>query len=278
MAPKPLFIASPWILISLLQHAFAVANQATSFRGLRKRQHKKPRNHEELPQLFSDQVVQAEIDAPAFSSSVLKPESFPVVLSAFIPTKDIEKITSHFDLLDATKSNQLASVDLLNVSFLLVDPNDHKNALSILTHIYNHNPVADSLYSNVGINQQATDKLREKVQLQTVTATRTRGKPRNGSGYTTIPGFSCFRDLQGMTDSMFDLAKNFPELVTVESIGSSYLGKDIYAMKITTQSLNKNDKGKVLITSGVHAREYAPPELVMIGRGLRHRCGNQLDT
>ncbi|KAL7470537.1 hypothetical protein ACHAXS_010793 [Conticribra weissflogii] len=263
MAPKKLIVSPSWILLSFLHDTCAVVDQATSLRGLRKRQHEKTLYHNELPHLFSEQVEPTESAAPAFPSSVLKPDSFPVVLSAFVPTNEIEMITSRFDLLDATKSNQHASVELLDVSFLLVDANEHNNALSVLTHIYSHNPVADDLFSNVGINQQATEKLREKVRLQTVTATRTRGKPRNGSGYTTIPGFSCFRDLQGMTDAMFDLAKEFPELVTMENIGSSFLSADINAMKITAQSSNNHEKGKVLITSGVHAREYAPPELVM---------------
>lgn len=88
---------------------------------------------------------------------------------------------------------------------------------------------------------------------------------------------------------MFDLASARPDLVTIADIGDSYLkrsgsrndfgvpdgGYDIYAMNITAHhtssssssdshgSLSSYEKGKMLLTSGVHAREYAPPELNM---------------
>jgi len=77
--------------------------------------------------------------------------------------------------------------------------------------------------------------------------------------------------------TMFDLTRDYPNLVTVEDIGDSYIkttgksndfgveGYDIYAMKITSSDggIPSADKGKTLITSGLHSREYAPPELAM---------------
>ena len=35
--------------------------------------------------------------------------------------------------------------------------------------------------------------------------------------YSTIPGYYCFRDIDGMTDAMFDLEKQYPELVSIQS-------------------------------------------------------------
>lgn len=95
--------------------------------------------------------------------------------------------------------------------------------------------------------------------------------------YSTISGHSCFRNIEGMQQTMFDLANEYPKLVTITDIGDSYIkttgdsnefgvdGYDIYAMNITAaDSVHPSSaKGKTLITSGVHAREYAPPELAM---------------
>jgi hypothetical protein len=46
------------------------------------------------------------------------------------------------------------------------------------------------------------------------------------------------------------------------AIGKSFLKDDIFAMKITANGTSSS-KGKMLLTGGVHAREYAPPELLM---------------
>lgn len=95
--------------------------------------------------------------------------------------------------------------------------------------------------------------------------------------YETIPGHNCIRSMNGMMKSMNDLADN-SNLVTITKIGESYLknnqgransnfdiptnGHDIYAIVVTDSSVSSNNKGKALFTSGVHAREYAPPELL----------------
>jgi len=105
--------------------------------------------------------------------------------------------------------------------------------------------------------------------------------------YETIDGHDCFRNLAGTTSAMFDLVDKYPHLSSVSDIGDSYLkrtnsnndkyelpknGYDIYAMNITLNDFDdgsssvfhlSEDKAKVLIIAGVHAREYAPPELVM---------------
>eukprot|EP00986_Skeletonema_menzelii_P016327 scaffold14315_cov136-Skeletonema_menzelii.AAC.4 len=99
--------------------------------------------------------------------------------------------------------------------------------------------------------------------------------------YETIKGRSCFRSLDGMIESMTDLAVKYPDLLTMESIGKSFIkknnprpsdydmdydlppGYDIYAFNVTAaNSARKSfEKGKMLVTSGVHPREWAPPEL-----------------
>ena len=85
---------------------------------------------------------------------------------------------------------------------------------------------------------------------------------RNLQSYSTIDGYDCFRDMNGMTQAMLDLETNYPDLVSIEDIGDSYLktigdgGYDIYVMKITA---SKSNPSMVLLTGGHHAREYAPP-------------------
>mmetsp|Transcript_7208 Transcript_7208/g.17926 ORF Transcript_7208/g.17926 Transcript_7208/m.17926 type:complete len:152 (-) Transcript_7208:1155-1610(-) len=98
--------------------------------------------------------------------------------------------------------------------------------------------------------------------------------------FETIDGRKCFRSMKGMMDSMFYLAEDNPDLITISDIGDSYLknhegrhdgvhdipdgGYDIYALNITDSGSSRlsKEKGKMLITSGVHAREWAPPELL----------------
>ena len=113
----------------------------------------------------------------------------------------------------------------------------------------------------------------------TVLKTRPRGEFRlidaisntrslQNQDYSTINGHTCFRDIEGMNQAMFDLEKNYPDLVSISDIGDSYAktagdsdGRDIYVMKITAST--DADRAQVLLTGGQHAREYAPPELLM---------------
>lgn len=102
----------------------------------------------------------------------------------------------------------------------------------------------------------------------------------NASTYETIQDRPCFRSMNGMMDSMAHLASEHPNLVTIADIGDSFLknndgrhdgvheipdgGYDIYAINITAAESTRQteEKGKMLLTSGVHAREWAPPELL----------------
>ena len=109
--------------------------------------------------------------------------------------------------------------------------------------------------------------------------------------YTTVDGHDCFRDLDSTIRSAFDLAASHPDLVTVSDVGDSHIrssgtildhadyygglssdGYDIYAVNVTApwgeSSYSSSggiggNKGILMITSGVHAREYAPPELAL---------------
>lgn len=66
---------------------------------------------------------------------------------------------------------------------------------------------------------------------------------------------------------MMNLSVNYPNLVTLVPIGSSYLktenqgGHEVQVLKITANSWSS--KARLFVLSGLHAREFAPPELVL---------------
>lgn len=119
------------------------------------------------------------------------------------------------------------------------------------------------------------------LSLLLVAATTTITTIGASSTYDTIPGHNCLRSMTGMMQSVDDLVQSHPNLVTKTKIGESWLknnkgrhdgvhdipdgGYDIFALNITASDSKRlsSDKGKMLITSGVHAREWAPPELLM---------------
>ena len=132
------------------------------------------------------------------------------------------------------------------------------------------------------------------------------GAQREGAVYTTIDGRDCFRDLDSTIRSVHDLAASHPDLVTVSDVGDSHIrssgalpnngdyygglssdGYDIYAVNITApwgeshpaSSASGGGKGRMMITSGVHAREYAPPELALrFAEFLAGRYGSDPDV
>jgi hypothetical protein len=98
----------------------------------------------------------------------------------------------------------------------------------------------------------------------------------------TINGHDCIRDMESTLSSAFDLAASYPKLISIIDVGDSYIkysnsapdvdydglsadGYDIYAVNVTapssTSSSSMTTRARMMITSGVHAREYAPPEL-----------------
>jgi carboxypeptidase T len=87
---------------------------------------------------------------------------------------------------------------------------------------------------------------------------------------STIQDFSCYRDIQGVYDYMLDLSTTHPTLVTLVTIGESYLksvgqgGFNIQSLKITAPGKNNNGtRARLFALAGLHAREYSPPELLL---------------
>ena len=99
------------------------------------------------------------------------------------------------------------------------------------------------------------------------------GRHKQLQNYDTIPGFSCYKSVEGTFNWMNEMvikATEIPGLsVTISDIGDSYLktedateGSDMLVMKITGNSAGATEKGLFFAMSGIHAREYAPVELV----------------
>ena len=77
--------------------------------------------------------------------------------------------------------------------------------------------------------------------------------------------FHCFRTLAGTFDAMHDVVSAYPHLARMADIGNSYRGFDNKVLVLTSSKpyigAKIEEKGKVFITFGLHARELAPPEL-----------------
>ena len=94
------------------------------------------------------------------------------------------------------------------------------------------------------------------------------------------PLFPCYLSLQGMQDKLEDFVYDSKRLhdgmvnITLETIGESYLraidptGTNGYPIQVLTMTGTRNDvprdkKGIIMLLSGVHPREYTPPDLIV---------------
>jgi len=154
--------------------------------------------------------------------------------------------------------------------FLTSSLNESGNVnISVLVH---NKKDLESLMSEKPVNAQisrdheGTEQLR-KYELRTKTSFVMSN---------TIPGFPCLRNLQGVFNTMDELVEKAQSIeslvVEVVDIGDSYLksvnsteGYDIKALKITGNGVagrgESTEKGILFVTTGMHAREYVPPEL-----------------
>lgn len=79
---------------------------------------------------------------------------------------------------------------------------------------------------------------------------------------TSAPAwFSEFRDYDAIDGYLDELAAEFPDLLTIENVGSSLEGRAIRGMKMTAGS--SSGKAGVMMTAMIHAREWLSPMTVM---------------
>lgn len=90
------------------------------------------------------------------------------------------------------------------------------------------------------------------------------------AGYPGIPGYSCYRTVEGTYQTMDDLVNAHPNLAKVDVIGPSWqmtLGSGGYSMRalritnLATADADPN-RPKMVVFGSIHAREYTPAELL----------------
>lgn len=77
---------------------------------------------------------------------------------------------------------------------------------------------------------------------------------------STIPGFPCYRDSTSISQSIQTLSNEYPDLVQLSTIGNSWEGKPIQALKITNESID-TFKPRMVLLSELRANAFAPVEL-----------------
>ena len=124
--------------------------------------------------------------------------------------------------------------------------------------LFGADPVSRTAKARVDAEQIALLKdLGLGVQPTIEANMESRGLP---SGYMTY---------SQMTQKLQALQKAYPQLVTLEDVGDTYLKKtgkapshDIWSVSITNKKVT-GAKPALMLTAGMHARELAPVELVM---------------
>lgn len=83
-----------------------------------------------------------------------------------------------------------------------------------------------------------------------------------------IPGYPCYRTISEIYASADTLAATYPDLVELLDIGDSWEktqdpsdGWDIEVLVLSNRNTSSVPKSDAFIMSGIHAREWAPPEL-----------------
>ena len=97
-----------------------------------------------------------------------------------------------------------------------------------------------------------------------------KSKVVNGSGYETIPGYECFRTVEGTYATMDDLVAAHPDIAAIDDIGPTWQrtqnaseGYEMRAMHITNLATlaTDPDRPKFAAYFSIHAREYTPAEI-----------------
>ncbi len=90
------------------------------------------------------------------------------------------------------------------------------------------------------------------------------------AGYPGIPGFTCYRTVEGTYQTMDDLVVAHPNLAKVDVVGPSWQmtqgsgGYSMRALRITNLATADADpnRPKMVVFGSIHAREYTPAELL----------------
>ncbi len=85
--------------------------------------------------------------------------------------------------------------------------------------------------------------------------------PEPGVGAINIT--NGYHDEEAVASTLTDFETNFPALAKKIQIGATTGGRPIWALKISDNVATDEDEPRVVIDAGIHAREYAPPEIAL---------------
>ena len=85
--------------------------------------------------------------------------------------------------------------------------------------------------------------------------------PEPGVGAINIT--NGYHDEETVASTLTDFETNFPALAKKIQIGATTAGRPIWALKISDNVATDEDEPRVVIDAGIHAREYAPPEIAL---------------
>ena len=75
--------------------------------------------------------------------------------------------------------------------------------------------------------------------------------------------FEKYQPLENIYNWIEDMAKQFPEFVTVFDVAISYEERPVKLMKISTNNSNNTTKPAIWMQSGLHGREWIGPATIM---------------
>jgi hypothetical protein len=102
-------------------------------------------------------------------------------------------------------------------------------------------------------------------------AIRSRQPQETDGGYPGIPGYPCYRTVEGTYQTMDDLAATQPGLAEIHTLGPSWqktqnaaTGYDMRTLRVTNLATAAADpaRPKMVVFGSIHAREYTPAELL----------------
>lgn len=102
-------------------------------------------------------------------------------------------------------------------------------------------------------------------------AARSAQPQQTEDGYPSIPGYACYRTVEGTYQTMDDLAATQQGLAEIHSIGPSWqktqnpaTGFEMRALRVTNLATASADpdRPKMVLFGSIHAREYTPAELL----------------
>jgi len=86
-------------------------------------------------------------------------------------------------------------------------------------------------------------------------------EPEPGLGAINIT--NGYHDEVAVASLLTDFATNFPALAQKIQIGTTHMGRPIWALKISDNVATEEPEPRVVIDANIHAREYAPSEIAL---------------